>query len=216
MNFAVTLQSIIANLQGSFHPNELAYLAATSKIEGPIRDRIAFRLHVQLESSLLVHREWRDRNNFWADIAVTDEQNRPKFLVELKAHSAPTYEQGYSQLIRKDLQKLYNAGESDTELYVIFLFNHLYHPATLDPKFAYAIKYFKLQNSASHKNGFATDVSEQTKGHLKNHLLKIGLPAETTHSGIRIDGGKYHGMPVAVHAFVLGPFVRSNLEKLFA
>src|SRR6185312_13831032 len=119
MNFAVTLQSIIANLQGSFHPNELAYLAATSKIEGPIRDRIAFRLHVQLESSLLVHREWRDRNNFWADIAVTDEQNRPKFLVELKAHSAPTYEQGYSQLIRKDLQKLYNAGESDTELYVI-------------------------------------------------------------------------------------------------
>lgn len=140
MTFSDRLQAILSTLHASFHPNELAYLAATSKVEGQIRDRIAYQLHIQLEPELFVHREWRDRNNLWADIAVTDEKNRSKYLLEFKAHSAPTFEQGYSELIRKDLQKLYRAGRGDTELYMVFLFNHLYDPGTLDPKYANVIK----------------------------------------------------------------------------
>jgi hypothetical protein len=214
MTFSARLQAILSTLQASFHPNELAYLAATSKVEGPVRDRIAYQLHVQLEPGLLVHREWRGRINLWADIAVTDEQNRPKYLLELKAHSAPTFETGYSELIRKDLQKLYRAGEGDTEHFIIFLFNHLYHPGTLDPKYAYAIKYFDLQNSASFKNGFAIDVSQQTDAHWKKHLDRIGLPLDKSHPGIRIEAGQFHGMPMAIHAYMLGPLVRSDLEGL--
>jgi len=214
MTFSDRLQAILSTLQTSFYSNELAYLAATSKVEGQIRDRIAYQLHVQLEPGLLVHREWKGRNNLWADIAVTDEQNRPKYLLELKAHSAPTYEQGYTELIRKDLQKLYRAGEGDTELYIIFLFNHLYHPGTLDPKYAYAIKYFDLQNNASYQNGFAKDVSQQTDAHWQKHLSRIGLPLEKSHPGVRINAGQFHGMPMAVHAYVLGPLMTSDLEGL--
>lgn len=214
MTFSNRLQAILSNLQTSFHRNELAYLAATSKVEGPIRDKIAYQLHVQLGPGLLVNREWRGRNNLWADIAVTDEQNRPKYLLELKAHSAPTFETGYSELIRKDLQKLYQAGDNDTELYVIFLFNHIYHSGTLDPKYAYSIKYFNLQNNASNQNKFAKDVSQQTNSHWEKHLGVIGLPLEKGHPGVRIDAGEYHGMPMAVHAYVLGPLLAADLAGL--
>ncbi|HVU98724.1 MAG TPA: hypothetical protein VHE34_26055 [Puia sp.] len=215
MSFSTRLLSVLSNLGQSFHPNELAFLAATSKVEGPVRDRIAYYLHVALAPGVLVHREWRGRNNLWADIAVTDEQNRPKYLLELKAHSAPTFEPGYSDLTRNDLQKLFDAGDEETELYVIFLFNHIYHPGNIDPKFAYTIKYFGLQNNASHKNGFAIDVSVHIKAHWERHLAKIGLPVETAHQGIRIDAGQFYGMPVTVHAYVLGPLVRKELEGMF-
>lgn len=57
MTFSDRLQAILSTLHASFHPNELAYLAATSKVEGQIRDRIAYQLHVQLEPGLFVHRE---------------------------------------------------------------------------------------------------------------------------------------------------------------
>src|SRR5215469_10592611 len=124
MPFTAHLQEILTNLAQTFHPNELAYLAATSKVEGPVRDRIAYQLHAQLESGFLVHREWRDpKRNGWIDIAVTDNSNQPKCLLELKAHSGPTFQPGYSELIRKDLRKLYKAAEDDTELFLIFLFN---------------------------------------------------------------------------------------------
>jgi hypothetical protein len=53
----------------SFERGELAYLAVTSKVEFPVRDRLAWELHRGLEDrSLLVAREWRR-----ADMAVVRE-----------------------------------------------------------------------------------------------------------------------------------------------
>jgi hypothetical protein len=214
MRFSLRLQSILSSLDKTFHPDELAYLAATSKIEGPIRDRIAYQLHVELPPGLLVHREWRGANRRWADIAVTDGQNRPQYLLELKAHSAPTFEPGYSELIRKDLLKLREAGEEGTELYLVFLFNHLYNPGTVDAKYQRAVKYYNLQNFASKQNQFAVDVSAQTKLHWELHLHRLGLSTDKTYPGVRMKAGNYHGMPLWVHAYVLGPLYRGDLSEL--
>jgi hypothetical protein len=53
----------------SFECGELAYLAVTSKVEFPVRDRLAWELHQKLEDpSLLVAREWKR-----ADVAVVRE-----------------------------------------------------------------------------------------------------------------------------------------------
>jgi desulfoferrodoxin (superoxide reductase-like protein) len=84
----------------------------------------------------------------------------------------------------------------------------------LDPKYSYAIKYFNLQNNASNQNKFAKDVSQQTDAHWEKHLGVIGLPLEKSHPGVRIDAGVYHGMPMAIHAYVLGPLLASDLEGL--
>jgi hypothetical protein len=214
MTFSTRLLSILSSLNKTFHPDELAYLAATSKIEGPIRDRIAYRLHAELPPDLLVHREWRDINSRWADIAVTDEQNRPHYLLELKAHSAPTFEPGYSELIRKDLLKLREAAEPSTELYLIFLFNHVYYSGTIDTKYRHALKYYNLQNFASKQNQFAIDVSTQTKAHWEAHLERFGLSSEKAQPGVRMKAGNYHGMPLWIHAYVLGPLYRAELVKL--
>ena len=64
----VLLQGL-ADAGTSFEQGELAYLAVTSKVELPVRDRFAWELHRRLEDrSLLVAREWRR-----ADLAVVRE-----------------------------------------------------------------------------------------------------------------------------------------------
>lgn len=214
MTLAPLLLAVLSELDQTFHPDELAYLAATSKVEGPIRDRIAYRLHLQVPPDLLVHREWKDRNSRWADIAVTDGQNRPILLLEIKAHSAPTFESGYSDLIRKDLLKLREAAEDNTELYLIFLFNHVYNPEVIDTMYQHALKYYSLQNFASKQNQFAIDVSTQTKMHWETHLQRSGLLSKMVHPGIRMKAGKYHEMPLWVHAYILGPLHRNELVQL--
>jgi hypothetical protein len=216
MVFSTTLLAILSHLDQTFHPDELAYLAATSKVEGTIRDRVAFRLHAELPASLFVHREWRDpKKNGWMDIAITDEVNRPLYLIELKAHSGPTFQAGYSEKIRKDLQKLYQAAEPETELYFLFLFNHLFSQEKIDSKFQYVIKYYPLQNAASKLNEFAEDVSPQTKRHWEQHLKRIGLSSGSVNPGTRIAAGRFHGIPLSVHAYLLGPLYRADLEGLF-
>ena len=64
----VLLQGL-ADAGTSFERGELAYLAVTSKVELPVRDRFAWELHRRLEDrSLLVAREWRR-----VDLAVVRE-----------------------------------------------------------------------------------------------------------------------------------------------
>lgn len=65
-----------------FRHNELAYLALTSKVELPIRDRLAYLLHRRFESKCNVEiaREWK---NF--DLAVISGGNVPLLLLEIKA-----------------------------------------------------------------------------------------------------------------------------------
>lgn len=212
MAFVTQLMNILSQLDQSFLPNELAYLAATSKVESPIRDRVAFRLHQQIEPDRLVHREWNDpKKNGWIDIAITDHNNHPLQLVEVKAHSLPTFEANYTKLCQMDLHKMARAAYDDTECYLLFLFNHLYHPENLDARYGRVIKYHREQNSAARLSGFPKDVSDQTKRHWENHLKLLGLMGIPGHPGIRMAAGNFLGMPLWVHAYLLGPVYRKDL-----
>ncbi len=62
----------------AFEENELAYLAATCKIEFPFRDRLAFLLHKRYESEgYLVARELKPR----IDMAVLNYEGQPICLI---------------------------------------------------------------------------------------------------------------------------------------
>jgi hypothetical protein len=207
------LEKIVRNLETDFQPDELAYLAATSKIENPIRDRIAFALHDSLGDGALIHRERKDKRGKKADIAITDFGNRPKYIIELKAHSAPTYEKGYSELIRRDIEKMYHAGDDQTELYTVFLFNHLYKDGEIDDRYQYALKYYDLLNHAAKLNAFAQDASFVTLKHWTRHMGDLGLsPAKG--KAVPVGGGDYYDMPMTIHAFIYGPMYRVDVRRL--
>ena len=63
----------------SFAEDELAYLALTSKLENPLRDRMAWALQSTL-AGRLVAREWHR-----CDLAVLEADGTPAALVEAKA-----------------------------------------------------------------------------------------------------------------------------------
>ncbi|HWB27301.1 MAG TPA: hypothetical protein VG738_17625 [Chitinophagaceae bacterium] len=214
MNFKDKLLAIISGIEKTFHVDELAYLAVTSKVENPLRDRIAFSLYSQMGKDLLVNREWRAQNSkSRADIAITDFKNTVKYMIEFKAHSAPSYEKGYSELIRADLKKMYNTANDSTELYFVLFFNHIQSIRTIDRKFENSIKYYGLINKALEHQEFKLDMSTYIKRHWERHLEDIGLPL-TMSSVTIISAGRYHDMPVFIHSYVIGPFFRNELARI--
>jgi hypothetical protein len=213
MSFHSSIVHILTNVHQCFQPNELAYLAVTSKVENPLRDQIAFALHARFNDQYLVHREWKDPNNKKADIAITDTDNKVQCLIECKAHSAPTYEKGYSQLALRDLQKMYNSSDESTELYFLFFLNHVHSAQPILDRFQYAIKYWKLLNNALQKFDFTADMTEHIAGHWSQHMKDIGLNAQKSRS-FRIKGGAYYNMKVYVHAHLYGPVKRVDLKRI--
>ena len=81
----------LENCESGFRPDELAYLALTSKPELAVRDRLAYRLHEKLkQDGSLVAREYHIGNRQHADIAILhgkDSGWTTKVLIELKVSS---------------------------------------------------------------------------------------------------------------------------------
>ncbi|MGL5755423.1 MAG: hypothetical protein ACRCYC_08875 [Paraclostridium sp.] len=78
------LVKVIQESRGLFGENELAYLSLTSKNESAIRDRIAYKLHLELKNSI-VAREYSIKGiNSRIDLAVL-EDNDIKDIIELKS-----------------------------------------------------------------------------------------------------------------------------------
>lgn len=85
----VALKDVVVHslhtLGSEFQSNELGYLALTTKVEQPIRDRWAFSLHKMLApQQYCVAREWKAGGGNRIDLAILRDE-KPAVLVELKA-----------------------------------------------------------------------------------------------------------------------------------
>lgn len=95
MNYAKLLDDALKSLESDktgFRPNEIAYLALTSKPEREIRDRLAFHLYLKLkQDGLLVSRECHIGKGKHADIAILHGDGSGQVvveaLIELKVYS---------------------------------------------------------------------------------------------------------------------------------
>jgi hypothetical protein len=120
----IDLIRALEEIKDEFRPNELAYLAATSKIELPIRDKLAFNLHRQYEAAgFLVARERRR-----VDIAVVDHDNNAICLVELKAMYTFDALKDPTNYIKKTLaDELKASGKANgrTSVYSLLLATHI-------------------------------------------------------------------------------------------
>ena len=75
----------LSTLEDEFRCDELGYLALTTKIEQPIRDRWAFSLHKTLApQGYSIAREWNAGDRRYIDLAILKNQV-PTVLLELKA-----------------------------------------------------------------------------------------------------------------------------------
>lgn len=101
-----------------FEYGELAFLAATSKIEAQIRDRLSWRLQCLLPG-LYVVREWKR-----TDIAILNGA-APIALIELKAmytwDATLDNHQQYIEALRSDEQKALRLATPETAIYTILL-----------------------------------------------------------------------------------------------
>lgn len=123
------LQTSLESVQTEFKPDELAYLALSSKIELPIRDRLAHVLHCKLGTNYVVAREWNR-----CDLAILDAKTSLAIaLVELKAiHTADFFNKnkfdGYIKRIERDREramgKAVEKATKSTEVYNILLATH--------------------------------------------------------------------------------------------
>lgn len=185
----------------SFEPDELAYLALTSKPEHLVRDRLAWAL---TKDGHHVAREWRR-----CDLAVLDGDD-PAAILELKAahtarvewglasggsqraafaerHGGRTYFEG---LIRADAAKALVSARPEGEAYVAVVLYHVADPVPrqLDAFVKYGVE---LRRVADRRQ------SERKVG---EYLVRLG---ETTK--VRLGAGTAFGIRCGVDVWLCGP-----------
>jgi hypothetical protein len=125
MNFERILAGSFEKIE--FEPGELAFLAATSKVEQPIRDRLSWRLQQTLKDYDVV-REWRR-----ADIAILKDES-PVAVIELKAmytfDAASNYLMEVVDAIWKDEQKALKLVGPEVPIFTVLL---AAHPKPINP-----------------------------------------------------------------------------------
>jgi hypothetical protein len=186
----ILLPQTLKGLIQAFQPNELAYLAMTTKIELPFRDRLAFQLHQILSpTGLLVTREWNR-----IDLAVLDKSSRPLCLIELKAMY--TFDAGlrvskFTSATSADEQKAIALALPITDVYSLLLATHT--SSEVDVPFRKAVKYSSGINSAIRLNGGSEAVHSIAVREVNSSLANRAVVAHGS-----IDGGQVFGIGVTV------------------
>ncbi len=165
-----------------FSKNELAFLALTTKIELPLRDRWAYVLFNKLsKTDFIVSREWKR-----TDIAII-RKGKPVTLIEIKAlytFDAISSKGNYKKRIcylKDDEKKASRLAFKDTEIYTVLFATHPL--ASVPRKLEGVIKYvpginrafIKHQNANSIKKIAVNKINEEFKG--KNLIAKGTLKA---------------------------------------
>lgn len=204
MNLKNEIIKVISEIQ--FAENELAYLALTSKIENPLRDKIAFALHNKLHNKYLICRECqvKEGKKNRTDLAIFErESNTPRLLIEFKARSVPGYQPSYTKKFISDLKKMACVADDTTELYIIFFNNCI--EEEIDNKFAKAVKYLKKTNKSIDGNISVKDKIDKSWSKHKEALPNCECER------IIFDAGNYYDIPVAIIAYVYGPIIKGEL-----
>lgn len=95
VDFSQLIDTSISELENELYEHELAYLAMTSKVELPLRDKLAYILHKNVAANFFVAREW-DR----IDVAILDSHYTPHCLIEFKATNT---QNGYGGIDRGEI-----------------------------------------------------------------------------------------------------------------
>ena len=182
------------DLTGEFQPNELAYLALTSKIEGPLRDRWAYSLHQALSPEHVVAREWTGPSGKRADLAIVA-HGSAHAIIELKAsYSFDVINSGR----KKFIEQLRTDGEkwsdcAGASIYTVLLVTH--PDGEVAGHHKGIVKYVPEINRAVRKCGSPEKVKARAKASLRGDLGADVVCGE-------LCGGRAFGTSLSVLWFV--------------
>lgn len=183
-------------------PDELAYLALTSKPEAQIRDRLAYRLHRQLaDRDVIVAREWKR-----TDLAILDRAEKPLALVEAKALLSADllYDrriEKWHARVRADIDKASECAKEahapDAEIYALVIATNVLTEVRVDQR--WFVKYgVRLRQVTSWE-----DASHRLRG-----LLPRAAPPREHSFG----AGEAFGIRVEVTTWLFGPVKPDDLR----
>ena len=194
LDFAAILREELDRVHELFQPDELAYLALTSKIELQVRDRLAFALYRRLGDRLIA-REWKR-----VDLAVlASDGETPEMLLEAKALYTfdlignQAWVSRYPNMVKADLAALCARQDltERTQLFALVLATHPSSQATAHLK--HVAKYSRGVGKAIGSHGDAAAVLRQA-----DEALRASLPhAGDIHAG-EIPGGVAYDVSVNV------------------
>ena len=207
-NWVELVAKNVQALGEDFRPNELAYLALTSKVELPIRDRLAFRIRQQIRGTteLAVAREWMGtgtkRERF--DLAVVTDGSEARLLLEAKAmYSFDLFTSyGRKRFVRycsNDLRKLQEAGANSPTtptLLTLVLATHPHHPEAIPLHWSGVVKYFNQVQRFPDRP--VSDVTQEILQHFGPPNFPLIVSGE-------IHGGLAFGTEVSVVYALSGP-----------
>jgi hypothetical protein len=200
MTQAQLLTQELQALAGSFAPDELAFLALTSKAEFVVRDRLAFRIHRRVGGDKvdLVAREWHH-----ADLAVL-RGNAPWLLLELKAmYSFDAMNEAsdlanFREEVRRDVRKALALAVQGTEIFSLLLVTH--PQGHCDPSLDDVVKYLpRIERTAV--RGIQR-VREEAAGNIAKAF--VGEPVALRDT---LSAGTAFGIPVSIDYWLFGPYI---------
>lgn len=224
MQLLPTLLKLLEELPAHFGPDELAYLGATSRIEVPVRDKVAYLLHRQLGAQYVVSREWR-RFDFpgRCDVTLLDKAgaNTPKAIVQFKANANPTDMGVYILEMQSDLIRLRDVAKTDTELFhIVIVAVPNVTAATLADKTppAAAGPMALMQNWAQMfqqmNTNFAGLYMDAINRWQDYAFITLGLDSAKVNT-LLIPGGTYYQTSLQYMLFINGPFtVADNIFQI--
>jgi hypothetical protein len=180
----------------SFAKDELAYLALTSKIEDPIRDRMAFHLHTKhAVDGYLTAREWER-----VDIAVISPDAKPACLVELKAiytFDALERRPWFVGPVDSDLKKISQYKAPTENIFAVVLSTHVH--GTVPPQYREVVKHSALIDRAYRKDSKSQSIRDRASEAL-SYLYGDRIRFQGDHSA-----GSAFGLEVTMHWCLVRP-----------
>jgi hypothetical protein len=202
VDFGAVLRSELSEIDRRFDVDELAFLALTSKMELPIRDRLAYALFRRLPE-FLVAREWKR-----VDLAVLAPGDPPVPRMLLEAKALYTFDlvgedawiRRYPDKVERDVEKLRAIKDlpSDTQLFGLILATH--PTAAVGSDLKQVAKYLPGISKAVAALGDAQAVAREAERSLRSRLDHLGA----IHQG-EIRAGQAYGVPLVISYWLLGP-----------
>lgn len=190
------LNESLSGIGSSFQPDELAFLAATSKVELPIRDRLAWNLQRLIGEELLVAREWRR-----ADLAVLAGEG---VVAQLEAKALysfnvlqPANRKAYLDRLIADAAKMAALAASDR--YLLSMLVDVRGEIRPDLN-SHVVKY-SSGIAAGIKASGHTVRADASDFWLDELAGTFDCPTEE----MQVDGGQVWGLDVSVDLFLTGP-----------
>lgn len=212
----ITLRKLLNHICNGFDKNELAYLSSQGKNEMPIRDKIAWNLHKKITSKYgnqyIVRREWAPEKSGRekVDLSILEMDSsltsvvRIVAFIEFKAQSIVKKEPWYLEEFKRDVKKMRDLAQKDTDLYFIFLETGQDKKADKYKSIlGYAVYQPKMKKSISYYT--EPDYLLTIKEHWKEFQNEIDKPIKIPKPKA-ICIGEAYGYKQYISPLLIGPF----------